>query len=214
MQPKWKEPVSGLSHLLGALMGLFVLLVFVPKGIQQGNWKHVLGFSMFGASLVLLYLSSSLYHLLVVGEKASLLLRRLDHTMIFVLIAGSYTPFCLLALSGTTGWGVFAFVWVVTVIGLGLKLVWLEAPRWLSTALYLGMGWAILVVILPLYRALSFDGMLWLVLGGLAYSIGAVIYALKRPDPFPPHFGFHEIWHLHVLAGSFFHVLSVATLLP
>lgn len=208
MRPKFKEPVSGLSHLLGAFLGVWVL----GWAAEMGWNRHGVAFGMFGTSLVLLYLSSSFYHLLVTGPRVGVLLRRLDHTMIFVLIAGSYTPYCLLALTGWVGWTMFGVVWGVALLGLLSKFFWLDAPRWLSTGLYLGMGWAALGVILPLYRALSAEGFFWLVAGGLAYTIGAVIYAVKRPDPFPPHFGFHEIWHLFVLAGSLFHVFSVATL--
>lgn len=214
-QRRWRDPVSGGTHLAGAVLGAIGSFFLLWRSAATGgSTKHFVAFSIFGVSLVLLYLSSATYHLLYVPEHRQRFLRRLDHSMIYVLIAGSYTPMCLLALPKHLGIPVLIAVWAVAFAGSVGKLLWLGAPRWLSTALYLGMGWAALVIVVPLARALGTWGTLWLVAGGLAYSVGAVIYAMKRPDPWPGVFGFHEIWHLHVLAGSFFHFLCVATLVP
>lgn len=211
---RFRDPVSGLSHLAGAALGATGLCYLLAKSVGQAPSIHVTAFSVFGVSLILLYSSSALYHLLNVSERNRAIFRRIDHTMIFVLIAGSYTPFCLVALPGNGGRWVLATVWGLALAGLFFGAVWLRAPRWLSTGLYLGMGWIVLLVIHPLAHSLSSAGLAWLVAGGLFYSIGAIVYAIKWPDPFPLVFGFHEIWHLFVLAGSISHFASVATLLP
>jgi hemolysin III len=211
---KFRDPVSGGLHLLGAVLGAIGAAVLLVAGIRRGTSTHVIAFAIFGASLVLLYASSAAYHLLDVSEKARQVFRRIDHSMIFVLIAGSYTPFALLVLEGPLSFGLLVALWSLTVVGLVKKVFWIHAPRGLSTGLYLLMGWSALLVAVPLARSLSLWGMRWLVAGGVAYSVGAIVYATKRPDPFPNVFGFHEIWHLFVLLGSACHFLSVATLMP
>ena len=153
------------------------------------------------------------YHLLHVSDETRKVLRRVDHTMIFLLIAGSYTPYCMIPLKATYGQAILIIVWSIAVAGLLVKLFWMHAPRWLSTALYVFMGWIAVSAIFPLAKELSQDGLYGLFAGGIFYTVGAVIYAIKRPDPFPPHFGFHEIWHLFVLAGTASHFYSIATLL-
>ena len=208
-----KDPISGLTHLAGALLGMLALVYLVLKAIDHGTIWHIVSFSIFGGSLILLYTSSTFYHLLDISDKARIVFRKIDHTMIFVLIAGSYTPFCLVSLHGTWGWSIFTVVWGIAVLGFFLKFYWIHAPRWLSTALYLGMGWLIVVALLPLSRTLTHFGLLWLGIGGMFYTVGAIIYALKRPDPFPNIFGFHEIWHLFVLAGSASHFVSISSIL-
>jgi hemolysin III len=129
--------------------------------------------------------------------------------MIFVLIAGSYTPFLLVALTGFWRWGMLIGIWGIAISGIIFKAFWLNAPRWLYTAVYLVMGWLALIVIVPLVRALPTGAIVWLFLGGLSYTVGAVFYALKWPNPVPKVFGFHEIWHIFVMLGSFSHFWSV-----
>jgi len=213
----WKriqDPVSGLTHLVGAFLGAGALVYLVYESRQcHRSLADIVAFSVFGVSLILLYLSSAFYHMLDVPPRAKEIFRQLDHAMIFVLIAGSYTPFCVIALSGTLGWGLLFCVWFLTIGGLILSIWWIHAPRWFSTACYLGLGWLAICVVIPLYHSLSPTGFAWLVTGGLCYTVGAVIYGLEKPDPFPPYFGFHEIWHLFVLAGSVSHFLSIASLL-
>jgi hemolysin III len=213
MRKIFKDPISGLTHLLGAVLGAFGLVYLVTRGARIGSPWAIVSCSIFGASLILLYSSSAIYHLLHVSEKRQQFFRRLDHTMIFVLIAGSYTPFCLMPLRGPWGWTLLAVVWMLALGGFLMKLVWLDAPRWLSTGLYLFMGWIVVFAIYPLMMTVRPSGLLWLAAGGLLYSFGAVIYAIKKPDPFPEWFGFHEIWHLFVLAGSISHFVSVTTLI-
>jgi hemolysin III len=208
----FKDPFSGLTHLLGAFLGLFGLFYLVDFDLGNLNWKNKWPFVVFGVSVILMYSSSAIYHLLHVSDSTRKLLRRIDHTMIFLLIAGTYTPFCIYPLKDSYGTSILITVWSIAFFGLFVKIFWMHAPRWVSTGLYLLMGWVVVVAIYPLSQKLSFEGMFTLVFGGLLYSIGAVVYALKRPDPFPPHFGFHEIWHLFVLAGTASHFVSVSSL--
>lgn len=210
----FRDPVSGLTHLLGALLGglgLAYLLAFRPAG----DTAATLAILVYGISLILLYLASALYHLLHVSVVQQALLRRLDHAMIPVFIAGSYTPFCLLALRDTTvGAGVLIAIWVLALFGLLKSIFWLNAPRAVTAGLFVAMGWMMVVAILPLSRAVSLETLWLMIAGGVAYSSGAVVYAKKWPDPYPPVFGFHEVWHLFVLSGSALHFVSIATLLP
>ena len=209
MRFRLRDPVSGLTHLVGALASVVGLIVLVYRAVHQGTAWHVVSFAIFGASLILLYSASALYHLLPLSEQGTRTLRRIDHIMIFVLIAGTYTPFCLLPLRGAWGWSLFGAAWGLAVAGLVMTIFWLDAPRWISTAVYLAMGWVVVVAILPLLRTVPYGGLIWLMAGGLFYSGGAVIYAIKRPNPFPGVFGFHEIWHLFVMAGSFSHFWAI-----
>jgi hemolysin III len=205
-----REPVSGLSHLAGALLGALGLLYLIQLGIDHGGPRHVVGFALFGGNMVATYLTSALYHLLDLSPAGIRRMRRCDHAAIYLFIAGSYTPFCLLPLHGWVGWSMLVAIWAMALAGVIMKLFWLEAPRWAVVGPYLVMGWMALLCIVPLVRAMPPAGMAWILAEGLAYSLGAVIYATKRPDPFPKVFGFHEIWHLFVIAGSFCHFWAVA----
>jgi hemolysin III len=197
-----REPVNGASHLLGFMLagaGTFLLLK-----IARGPWM-LAGFSVYGASLLLLYGASSLYHLLPVSERPLRALRTLDHIAIYFLIAGTYTPIALVTLHGRLGWTLLVIVWLIAVAGIPFKLFFLDAPVWISTGTYLAMGYLALVAVQPLARAVPPSGLLWLMIGGLAYTVGAVIYSRQRPNPFPGLLGHHEIWHLLVLLGSACH---------
>ncbi len=136
-------------------------------------------------------------------------LRKADHIMIFINIAASYTPTCMLALSGSLGAGLLIAVWSSALVGIVIKLFWMSAPRWLSTSIYLIMGWLAVIVIIPLFNVLPVAALIWLFTGGLFFTVGAVIYARKKPDPFPGVLGFHEIFHIFVLLGSFSHFIMI-----
>jgi hemolysin III len=157
--------------------------------------------------MILLYAASAAYHLIPLNEKGTRILKKLDHVMIFMMIAGTYTPFCLVPLRGGWGWTIFGIVWGFAVVGVFFKLFYINAPRFLSTSIYLAMGWISIVAIYPIVKNIPAGGVIWLASGGVLYSIGAVIYALKKPNPWPGVFGFHEIWHIFVLAGSFCHFM-------
>lgn len=202
---KLREPVSGLTHLLGALASVVGLVFLVFYSVTQNSTLHIVTFSIFGISLILLYTASSVYHLASVSEKAIKILRRIDHSMIYILIAGSYTPICLIALKGKWGWSIFGTIWGLTIIGILIKNFWFNAPRWISTLFYILMGWLVIIAIYPLAHVLSPNAMAWLFAGGITYTVGGVIYATKWPKFNFKYFGFHEIFHLFVLAGSFCH---------
>lgn len=210
----FRDPVSGLTHLAGAVLSVGALAWLLWVAIRQGSVWQIVSFAVFGVSLILLYTSSAVYHLVKASARVIQGLRRLDHTMIFVLIAGTYTPFCLGPLRGPWGFWLLGVIWGIGLLGILFSIFWIDAPRWLTTSLYLAMGWAIVVAAAPLVRSLPSGALIWLAIGGLMYSLGAVIYATKKPNPLPGVFGFHEIWHLFVLAGSFSHFVSVLRYLP
>ncbi|TVQ11062.1 MAG: hemolysin III family protein [Balneolaceae bacterium] len=202
---KIKDPVSCLTHLFGALLSVVAMTLMVYGAAALQKPVHALSFAIFGLSLILLYSASSAYHMFNLPEKGTLRLKKIDHMMIYVLIAGTYTPFCLIALEGTMKWVLFITIWSLAVIGMFFKLFWIKAPRWVSVAFYLFMGWLAVFTIPDLIGSVPAGAITWTVIGGLSYSVGAVIYGFKKPDPFPEVFGFHEIWHLFVLGGSFSH---------
>ncbi|WP_299429761.1 hemolysin III family protein [uncultured Meiothermus sp.] len=203
-----REPFNTYSHAAGAVLGLvgMVALLF----FTQGNPAKVLGALVFGLTMILMYTSSALYHAVRVSERALLWLRKLDHAAIFLFIAGTYTPVLLQAME--PGWRPWALglVWALAGLGVALKMVTLKAPRWLYTATYLGMGW-LAIFLLP-KLALNPWALGFLLAGGAAYSLGAVVYATRWPNPMPGLVGFHGLWHVFVLLGSagmYFAVLSV-----
>ncbi|MDY0222184.1 MAG: hemolysin III family protein [Desulfobacterium sp.] len=200
-----REPINAFSHMAGAIFSVIGLtLLVVEAALKAGVW-HIVSFSIFGFALVLMYTASTLYHALHLSPAGLLRLKRFDHIMIFMLIAGTYTPICLVPLRGPWGWTLFGTVWGIALAGVIIKLLFINIPRWVSTAIYLIMGWLCVVAIYPLLVTLSAGCLFWLGLGGFFYTLGAVIYGLKRPNPWPDIFGFHEIWHFFVLAGSFCH---------
>jgi hemolysin III len=205
----FKDPVSSLTHLFGALLAAVGLVLLVLQSIEAGDDLRFLAVAVFGVSMVLLYLSSGIYHMLDLGERGNMVLRKLDHAMIYVLIAGTYTPFCLLAMDGITKWVLLISIWVLAKTGILLKLLWFHAPRWLSTVFYLFMGWLAVWSMPNMANNIGTDALWWTVAGGIFYSVGAVIYAIKKPDPFPKTFGFHEIWHLFVMLGTASHFWAV-----
>lgn len=207
-----KDPWSARTHLAGALLSAVGLVFLIHRSLASGQTWPVVSFPIFGASMLALYTASTLYHALDLGPEAVRNLRKLDHTMIFVLIAGTYTPFCAGPLWGPWGWSLLAAVWTLAVGGCLLKIFWLEAPSWLSLSLYVGMGWLVVLAIQPLARNLSTTSLSWMVAGGLVYTVGAVFYGARWPDPWPRVFGHHEIWHLCVLGGSAAHFAAVMAL--
>src|SRR5215211_7000233 len=178
-----REPVNGLTHLVGGLLASVGLIVLLAKATSTGRMDQLVAFGIFGFSLIALYTASALYHLLPLSPLGVARLRRVDHMSIFVLIAGTYTPFCLLALDG--GWrvGLLALVWGLALCGVLLKLLWMDTPRWLSVALYLGMGWTAVVATPSLLQTIPTRGVAWVLGGGLVYSAGAIIYGVRRPNP-------------------------------
>ena len=194
------DPFSSYSHLFGAALAIIAAVVLVAVS-RNDPWR-VVAFSIYGASLVLLYLASTVFHWALVPLAQRKWLNRIDHIAIFLLIAGTYTPICLVTLRGAWGWTMLGVIWSAAVAGTIVKLGFPSLPRSVSAAIYVAMGWVAVVATLPLVRAVPLPGLLWLLAGGLLYTTGAVIYATRRPNPYPRVFGFHEIFHLFVLAGS------------
>lgn len=199
--------LRGYFHLAAALAAVagavgLVLLADSPRAYVGG--------AVFAVSLTALYTISGTYHAISWGRRARAVLKRLDHAMIFVLIAGTYTPICLLAASDAWGLSLLAIVWSIAGMGIVLKVTWPDAPRWLGVGLYLATGWIALVAATELADWFALAPLLLLAGGGLLYSAGGVIYALRRPDPFPRVFGYHEVFHLFVIAGSVLHYSLVA----
>ena len=183
-----------------------ILIVF---SAFWGYAYDVVSLTIFGVGLFLTYLFSTLYHWLNISEKGIRVFKKFDHIMIYILIAASYTPVCLGPLRGPWGWSIFGVVWGFAVLGTIFSAIWIKAPRWLSTSIYMIMGWTVLVAIYPLYRTFAnlqmAYSLLWLLAGGIFYTIGGIIYALKIPKNKFNGFGFHEIFHILVLLGSICH---------
>ena len=209
MQKKWnvRNPGSAWTHFIGFLAIIPCFIALLLRAQAEAGMFEVVAFTIFGVSLLLLYGASTIYHTLCLPPEQVQLLRRIDHMMIFVLIAGTYTPICLISLRGVWGWTLLALIWGIALLGILLKIFWLHAPRWLSTLIYVVMGWLAVVAFVPLERAVSWQGIGVLLAGGIAYTIGAVIYATKKPNlPNWKYFGFHEIFHVFVMVGSAFHI--------
>jgi hemolysin III len=207
---KLREPVNSLTHGIGFVLSLIALVLMTSKGIINGlNGKGISALIIFGVSLCLLYFTSSTYHGVKCKESIILTLRKLDHSMIFVLIAGSYAPYCLIALEEFKGTLFFIIISSLALLGILFKLIWFNAPRWLQTSLYIALGWAAAFMIKPLSSVLPFASLLFLVLGGVLYTIGGVIYGIKPKKLTIGVFGFHEIFHIFIMLGSLCHFVSV-----
>ncbi|MDR2648335.1 MAG: hemolysin III family protein [Clostridiales bacterium] len=201
-----KEPVSSITHTLFAVLAVPLTGVMIALSAWLHSPVKIVSFSIFGASLIMLYAASGIYHAVRASEKVELCLKKIDHSMIFVLIAGTYTPICLIALKGAWSVSILSVVWSLAAVGCIMKILWINSPRWLYTLIYLLMGWFVIVAVKPMLRNIAPGGLLCLLAGGLMYSAGAVIYVLKRPRLINQFFGFHEIFHLFVMAGTVLHV--------
>ena len=201
-----REPINGFTHLGGAILSFAGLLALVIKTtLTSPTIVDITAVIIFGISLVLLYSASATYHLVVASDKVISFLRKIDHSMIFILIAGSYTPFCLIALNGIEGWITFGIVSGIAICGVVFKMVWFNCPRWLSTSVYIGMGWISVFIVIPLYKSIALGGILLLLAGGISYTIGAIIYGLKPKALKFKNLGFHEIFRIFILIGSLCH---------
>ncbi|EKN66187.1 hemolysin III family channel protein [Neobacillus bataviensis LMG 21833] len=205
-----REPINGLTHLAGAIFAFVGLLAMVIKAASTTPTPLALSaVIIFGVSMILLYSASATYHMVIARANVIAFLRRLDHSMIFVLIAGTYTPFCFISLNGKTGAILFSIISGVAISGVVFKMMWFNCPRWISTALYIAMGWMIVFVFSPLTGSLNPVGLFLLVLGGIFYTIGGIIYGAKPKFLELKYLGFHEIFHIFIMLGSLAHFLSV-----
>ncbi|NLV81721.1 MAG: hemolysin III family protein [Synergistaceae bacterium] len=205
----FREPASGFSHLVGAILSVVALISLLHVGISNRDVWQIVSFSIFGTSLILLYSASTIYHLVNSTEKVVDILQKIDHSMIFVLIAGTYTPICLTLLRGSLGFWLLSLVWSCAVFGILFKMFFFNIPRVLYTGIYLLMGWIAVFIVVPLYNAGGARSILWLLAGGLFYTAGGVIYAIQKPNIFPSWLGFHELFHVFVILGSTAHYVMI-----
>lgn len=205
-----REPINGLTHLIGAILSFVALIAMIIKAsLSNPSPINLLAVIVFGISLMLLYSASATYHMVIASEKVIKFLRKLDHSMIFILIAGSYTPLCLIALNGVSGWVMFSLIMAIAICGILFKMIWFNCPRWLSTSIYIFMGWICMFIISPLSKTIGPKGISWLLIGGIFYTIGAIIYATKPKFLQFKYLGFHEIFHIFILLGSLSHFVCV-----
>jgi hemolysin III len=201
-----EELVNSITHGLGAALAIAATVLLIVFASIYGNVWHIVSFSIFGATLTILYLSSTLYHSFT-GQKVKVLFRKFDHISIFLLIAGTYTPFCLAALQGWIGWTIFGIVWGCCVVGIVLKAFFTGKLEMLSIIMYIAMGWIIVFAIKPLYDNISMSAFMFLILGGVSYTAGTYFYVNDKKR------FHHGVWHMFVLGGSVLHFFSVMSLL-
>ena len=209
MQITIREPGSAITHFIAMMMAVFAAVpLLVKAGVQSGQ-ESFLAMAIFMGSMILLYGASATYHSVDLTGKSLRVFRKLDHMMIFVLIAGSYTPVCLIVLGGKLGYTLLALVWGIAAVGMIVKACWITCPKWFSSVIYIAMGWVCVLVFGPLLKTLSTPAFLWLLAGGIIYTVGGVIYALKLPIFNAKHkfFGSHEVFHLFVMGGSVCHFI-------
>lgn len=212
-----KDPGSAITHFIGMVMAAIASVPLLIKAAHQPDSVYIIAMSVYAASLILLYAASTTYHTFDISERVNKLLKKIDHMMISILIAGSYTPVCLIALKGRLGVILLSIVWGIAIAGILIKAFWIFCPKWVSSVLYIGMGWTCVLAFTQLLSNLAPAAFGWLLAGGIIYTIGGVIYALKLPlfNSRHQNFGSHEIFHLFVMAGSACHfIVMYGYLLP
>ena len=212
-----KEPGSAITHFIGMLMAIFAAVPLLIKAAHEPGRIYIISLAIYAASLILLYAASTTYHTFDISAKVNTVLKKIDHMMISVLIAGSYTPVCLIVLKGKTGILLLSIVWAIAIAGILIKAFWVYCPKWVSSVLYIGMGWTCVLAFTQILNNMSPAAFGWLLAGGIIYTVGGVIYALKLPLFNNKHknFGSHEIFHLFVMGGSACHfIVMYAFLLP
>lgn len=204
-----KDPGSAITHFIGMLMAIFAAVPLIIKAAHEPSRIYLISIIIYAASLILLYAASTTYHTFNRSERVNTILKKIDHMMISVLIAGSYTPICLLVLKGRRGLILLAIVWSFAIVGILIKAFWVYCPRWVSSVLYIGMGWTCVLAFTQILNSMSTAAFLWLLSGGIIYTVGGIIYALKLPIFNLKHknFGSHEIFHLFVMGGSACHFI-------
>lgn len=215
MQITIREPGSALTHFIGMMLALFASAPLLVKASTTMNTATMTAMIIFIISMILLYGASATYHSINASGRILRVFRKLDHMMIFVLIAGSYTPICMIALGGKLGYTMLGIVWGIALLGILIKGLWITCPKWFSSVIYIAMGWVCVFVFGQLMETLSIASFVWLLAGGIIYTIGGIIYALKLPIFNSKHknFGSHEIFHLFVMGGSFCHFICMYTIM-
>jgi hemolysin III len=202
-----REPVNGLTHFFTALVAVvgLVALLFMSRA----NLGKQISLGIYGVSLILLFSASATYHMVKAKPKVLEILRKMDHSAIYFLIAGSYTPICYNMFTGFWKWGLLIIIWSFAVIGVTIKIFVIKAPRWTSAGVYLVMGWMVIFALNQMLTLLPIGALTWLAAGGLIYSLGAVVYITKIFDFVPGKFGFHEVWHIFVILGALAHFIAI-----
>lgn len=208
MQITIREPGSAITHFIAWLLAIIAASPLIIKAASSSP-TTVVAMIIFMASMILLYGASTAYHSVTVSDRLLKIFRKIDHMMIFVLIAGSYTPVCLIVLGGKMGYTLLALVWGIALVGMSIKAFWITCPKWFSSAIYITMGWTCLLVFGTLWNTLPHAAFGWLLAGGIIYTVGGIIYALKLPifNSHHKNFGSHEIFHLFVMGGSICHFI-------
>ena len=210
MKQHIKDPGSAITHFIGMLMAIFAAIPLLIKAAHEPGHIYVVSLAIYAASLILLYAASTTYHTFDKSEKINTILKKIDHMMIFVLIAGSYTPICLLVLDKKTGIPLLALVWGIAIAGILIKAFWVYCPKWVSSVLYIGMGWTCVLAFTQILNSLSPAAFGWLLAGGIIYALKLPLFNNKHKN-----FGSHEIFHLFVMGGSACHfIVMYAYLLP
>ncbi len=202
-----KEPGSAITHFIGMLMAMFAATPLLIKAGRQPDKIHLISLSIFIVTMILLYGASTMYHSLDLSPKINKALKKLDHCMIFIMIAGSYTPICLIVVGGHFGWYLLGLIWSFAIIGIIIKFFWIYCPKWFSSVIYIAMGWTCVLCFTQILNNLSATAFGWLISGGIIYTLGGIIYSLKLPlfESRHKNFGMHEIFHLFVIGGSICH---------
>jgi hemolysin III len=207
MIKKLREPVNSLTHWAGAALALAGMIVLLVVGWSTP--AKIISLVIYGLSLIAMFSASATYHMVTVKERALEIFRKIDHSAIFLLIAGTYTPFCVNAFEGFWKWGMLTIIWSLALIGIVVKVFYVRAPRWFNAGIYLVMGWLCIAAAGQMLAVLPVWVLSWLVAGGVIYSLGAIVYITKIFNFVPGVFGFHEIWHIFVLAAAAAHYIAV-----
>lgn len=209
MKFKIKDPGSAITHFIGMLAAMIAATPLLIKATKEPGWLHFTTLAIFIVSMILLYAASTTYHTLDISPKINKLLRKIDHMMIFILIAGTYTPICLIVLGDSTGWHLLTLVWIIALVGILVNAFWITCPKWFSSIVYVSMGWICVLAFSKIVTSLPKTAFLLLLSGGIVYTVGAIIYALKLPifSKRNKYFGNHELFHLFVLGGSTCHYI-------
>lgn len=208
---KVKDPGSALTHFIAMILAIIAATPLLLKAEQDLGNTHVSALAIFILSMIGLYAASTIYHTLDISPKVNQLLRKIDHMMIFILIAGTYTPICMIVLGDRTGWTMLTLVWGIAIVGILINALWITCPKWFSSLIYIAMGWICILAITKILSSMPKAGFMWLLAGGVIYTVGGVIYALKLPFFNSRHryFGSHEIFHLFVMGGSLCHYVMM-----
>lgn len=206
-----KDPGSAITHFIAMIGAIIAATPLLVKASKEPDWTHLAALSVFITSMILLYAASTIYHTLDISPRINKILRKIDHMMIFILIAGTYTPVCMVVLGDKTGWNLLALVWGIAAAGILIKAFWITCPKWFSSFIYIAMGWVCVLAFTRIVHALPRAGFGWLLAGGIIYTVGGIIYALKLPIFNSRHknFGSHEIFHLFVMGGSLCHYIMM-----